>query len=117
MGDQRLDRAEILGEQAEANRVHQLNAGVGAALELEGEHAAGERLLFFGERELREAGETGIVNAGDFGMLLEPFGNFLRVGRVRLQAQRKCLESPQSQPGLLRRLDTAQRLADEAQAL
>ena len=84
MRDQGLDCAEIFCEQAEANRVHQLNAGVGPALEFEGEHAAGERLLFFGESELREAGEAGIVNAGDLGMLLEPRGNFLRVGRVLL---------------------------------
>ena len=46
MGDQRLDGAEIFRQQAEANRVHQLNAGFGAAFQFEGEHAARERLLF-----------------------------------------------------------------------
>ncbi len=42
MRDQRLDRAKVFRQQAEAHRIHQLDARFGATLQLEGEHAAGQ---------------------------------------------------------------------------
>ncbi len=98
MRDQRLDRAEVFRQQAEADRIHQLNARFGSSLELESQHAAGQRLLRLCECDLREAGKTGEVNTSDLGMLLQPFGNALRIGGVLLQTQGERLQSPQCQP-------------------
>ena len=117
MRDQRLGCAQILRQHTQPYGIHQSDAGLCTLLQLEGQHAALQAMLTLRQLTLRKAGESRVVDAGDIGMLLQPLGNDLRAARVLLQTQRQRLDAACGQPGFMRGLDGAERLADEPQTI
>ena len=69
--EHRVDAAEARRAPAELERVHEPLAGLAAAGELEGEHAAGVAELAQGELVLRVALEAGVENLRDLRVALE----------------------------------------------
>ena len=117
MRDQRLDRAQVFRERAELHGVHELLAGLDAALHLEPEHRAEAARLLLRERVLREALEAWVANLRHLRVRLEELRDCLRVRRLALDPDRQRLRALEREPRDERRHDHAGRVLHEAHLL
>ena len=79
---------------AEAHGVHEFGGGGAAALDAEGDDAAGSAgHVFLGEGVVGAGGEAGVVDPGDAGVVLQKFGDGQGVADVALHAQGQGLEA------------------------
>ena len=87
--DQRLDRAERLGQREEAGCRREATRALLTVAQLEAQHRAGDAHLALDELGSRVVRQAGIVHALDLGALGEPQRQDQRVGRCALHAHRQ----------------------------
>jgi hypothetical protein len=100
--DEALDAAEALGEGEHADGREEATRGLEVAAQVERDHAAEAGHLPAGEGVLRVAGEAGVEDALDLGVLREEAGDAGGVLWCRSHAQREGLEAAQGQVAVLR---------------
>ena len=123
VSDEGFDAADVLDEGAEFDAVQEVDAGLRAAGEFEGNHAAVEHFTFVadvllrGELCLREVGEAGVVDTRDGRVVGEPLSNDLGVAGLLAEAEGEGFEASRGEPGVEGGLDRAGTLSDPADAL
>src|SRR5262249_52741554 len=116
MLDETLDAAQALGEREQVAALE----GAARRLEAAAQHrphdsAVAGLHLPPGERVLRVALETGVVDALDRRVLLEELRDRERVGAVPLHAQRERLDAAQREKAVERTRHPADRVLQEAE--
>jgi hypothetical protein len=108
--------AEADGAGDQLQRVHEAAARFDAALEFEGDHAAGQLHLPAREFALRERGQPRVVADLDLVVAGQAFGDGLGVAAVALHAQRQRLQAAQDEEGVLRGEHGAGHVLDAVEA-
>ena len=118
MRHQALRRSETLGERDQPERAHEALRRREAAGDLERDHAAAARLL--PDARARAAGSSrsaGMRDRRDPRIGVEPPRERQGARAVPLHPELERLQAAEREPGLLRRLDAAGRVAGETQPL
>ena len=118
VGEQRLDRADVLDQPAQLHATQHLARPIRSSRQLEGDdRTVVAEVLRARERLLTVAASRRVVDDLGVGLPLEPLRDAGGGLRLATDAQREGLEPLQRQPRVERRLDAAEALPGEAQLL
>ena len=107
VGDQRLNRAQVLSKRPQLDRIHKPFGCVDTADDLEPDHRTESRGLALGEVVLRERFQTGVLHHGDLWVGVEEASDLHCIVRLAVHALRQGLDALQGEPGDLGRHDGA----------
>ena len=117
MLDERIHVAQADRQRAGFHVVHQRLAGLHAAFQLKGNHAAVVMHLAAGQRVIGVAFQPGIVHPLDLGVVFQVARHLHGVLAMALHAQFKGLQADVCQPGVKRAGRTAQHLEQAVELL
>src|SRR5947208_2563275 len=97
MLDETLDATQTFGQSKQATALEKAPGVIERSRKLGGNHAAERLHLLFRKRVLRMTWKTRVEYPTHFGMAFEPAGNLQGRGAVAFHAQRKRLQTTQSE--------------------